>query len=147
MSTILITRTFVYGYRRTKATKRKDHGAEGGLREPSANRASPNDSMVYLSFIIDNYDSLPWCTIFVHGHREAWHQEDTIVRLLNDLNRASLSRAGYVSLRCNWYPSCPAEIHPIHHGAVVWGPGVFRKESELAIAGNWRQLFPGEKLP
>lgn len=103
--------------------------------------------MVYLSFIIDNYDSLPWSATFVHGHREAWHQEDTIVRLLNDLNRFALSRAGYISLRCDWYPSCPAEIRPIHHDVVVWGPAVFRKEVEDAIAGNWRQLFPGEPLP
>ncbi|KAK5123935.1 hypothetical protein LTR85_002132 [Meristemomyces frigidus] len=61
-------------------------------------------SQVYLSFIIDNYETLP-C-----------------------LNRLALSRAGYISLR-------------------FWGPGVFRKEAEAAIAGNWRQILPGEQLP
>ncbi|KAK5134310.1 hypothetical protein LTR08_006739 [Meristemomyces frigidus] len=105
------------------------------------------EAMVYLSFIIDNYESLPWCAIFVHGHSEAWHQDDTIVRLLGNLNRAALSRAGYISLRCDWYPSCPAEIRPMDHDAVVWGPGYLRDEAEAAIAGNWRQLFPGERLP
>lgn len=69
------------------------------------------------------------------------------MRLLNSLNRLALARAGYISLRCNWYPSCPAEIRPVKHDAVVWGPGVFRKEAEAAIAGNWRQLLPGEPLP
>ena len=110
-------------------------------------RNKGHEAMVYLSFIIDNYESLPWCGIFVHGHSDSWHQEDTLVRLLKDLNRVALSRAGYISLRCDWYPSCPAEIRPLHRDAIVWGPGVLRAETEAAIAGNWRQLFPGEVLP
>jgi len=103
--------------------------------------------MVYLSFIIENYESLPWCTVFVHGHSDAWHQDDTIVGTINDLNRAMLARTGYISLRCDWFPSCPAEIRPKHHDALVWGPGLFREETEAAIAGNWRRLFPGERMP
>lgn len=118
--------------------------ADRRLRLPMA---KGHEAMVYLTYIIDNYDSLPWCTVFVHGHRDAWHQEDSIDRLLSNLNRTTLAEAGYVNLRCDWYPSCPAEIRPIEHDAIVWGPGVLRKESEAAIAGNWDQLFPGEKLP
>lgn len=103
--------------------------------------------MIYLSYIIESYDSLPWCVIFVHGHREAWHQEDTIEHLLSDLNHTALANVGYINLRCDWYPSCPAEIRPVTHDAKAWGPGVLRKESEVAIAGNWKQLFPGIGLP
>ncbi|KAK3065625.1 hypothetical protein LTR53_018207, partial [Teratosphaeriaceae sp. CCFEE 6253] len=106
-----------------------------------------HEAMVYLTWIINHYDSLPWHAVFVHGHRESWHQEDDIAGLIKDLKRNVLARAGYTSLRCDWYPSCPAELRPLDHDAVPWGPGVHREEVELAIAGNWRQLFPGEKLP
>lgn len=29
----------------------------------------------------------------------------------------------------------------------MWGPGINRTQTEMAIAGNWRQLFPGTRLP
>ncbi|KAK4500317.1 hypothetical protein PRZ48_008506 [Zasmidium cellare] len=106
-----------------------------------------HEAMVYLSYIISNYDSLPWCTFFTHGHYESWHQEEPIPRLINTLNRKALAKQGYISLRCDWYPTCPAEIRPWDHDATVWGPGVKRKETENAIAGNWRQIFPGEGMP
>ncbi|KAF7188335.1 hypothetical protein HII31_10399, partial [Pseudocercospora fuligena] len=106
-----------------------------------------HEAMPYLSWLIDNYDDLPWMTVFVHGHFISWHQSDTITNLIRTLNRTALAQVGYVPLRCDWYPSCSKEIRPQHHDAVYWGPGVKRKETEFAIAGNWRQLFPGEKLP
>ncbi|TKA68116.1 hypothetical protein B0A55_08290 [Friedmanniomyces simplex] len=109
--------------------------------------AKGHEAIVYLTWLIAHYDALPWHAVFVHGHRDAWHQPEDIVHLITGLKRPALARAGYVSLRCDWYPSCPAEIRPLDHDAVVWGPGVWRNEAELAIAGNWRLLFPGEELP
>lgn len=103
--------------------------------------------MPYLSWLIDNYDDLPWMVVFVHGHLISWHQSDTITNLIRTLNRTALAQVGYIPLRCDWYPSCSKEIRPQHHDAVYWGPGVKRKETEFAIAGNWKQLFPGENLP
>ena len=103
--------------------------------------------MIYLSFILDHYEDLPWCALFIHGHYDAWHQEDDIIHIIDGLNRTALARAGYVSLRCDWYPSCPAEMRPVHHDAFVWGPQMHTKSTEAAISGNWNQLFPGEKLP
>ena len=106
-----------------------------------------HEAMVYLSFIIDNYHYLPWCSIFIHGHRSAWHQEGDILPLIQGLDRVALARVGYSSLRCDWYPSCPAEMRPVHHDAIVWGNETHRKSTEAAIAGNWRLMFPYEKLP
>lgn len=132
--------------------------------------------MVYLSYIIDNYDHLPWCAIFIHGHLDdAWHQgksrgrgirlqygihlrymltlhpfaceEENMVRIISGLNRTALAHTGYISLRCDWYPSCPAEMRPINQDAVAWGPEAVRKTTEDAIASNWRFLFPKDKLP
>ena len=104
--------------------------------------------MVYLSYIIDHYDDLPWCAMFIHGHRQSWHQEDDITRLINGLNRVALARAGYISLRCEWYPSCPAEMQPVNnHLSAVSGPNKYGQGQEAAIAGNWKQLFPGVEMP
>ncbi|KAK5164020.1 uncharacterized protein LTR77_010111 [Saxophila tyrrhenica] len=123
---------------------RQPNNPDPQLRFPAA---KGNEAMIYLSFIIDHYESLPWSIVFMHGHLEAWHQEDNAVRILGGLNRVALARQGYISLRCDWYPSCPAEMRPVHHDAVVWGPEGDTKGTEAAIAGNWRLLFPGEKLP
>ena len=103
---------------------------------------------MYLTWIVNNYHLLPWYAIFVHGHFEAWHQGDDIVSQVTSLNRYALARQGYISLRCDWYPSCPAEIRPIDHDAVAWeAVDAFRNDTEFAIAENWNQMFPGEPLP
>ncbi|RMZ34616.1 hypothetical protein D0859_01262 [Hortaea werneckii] len=113
----------------------------------SNNCAGAQVGKVYLSFIIDNYDALPWSVTFLHGHLEAWHQEDTAVNLIHSLNRNQLARAGYISLRCDWFPSCPAELRPKDHDAVVWGNKGLHQDTEKAVAQSWRQLFPYEELP
>lgn len=106
-----------------------------------------HEAMVYLTYIVDNYDVLPWMVVFTHGHFLSWHQEAPLTMLINSLNRTALAARGYISLRCDWYPSCPAEVRPINQDAIVWGPGVYREQAEEAIAGNWKQLFPSERLP
>lgn len=123
---------------------RRPNNPDPQLRFP-ANKG--NEAMIYLSFIIDHYEDLPWATIFMHGHLEAWHQEDNSVRILGGLNKVALARQGYISLRCDWFPSCPDEIKPFEHDSVISGPEADTKGTEAAIAGNWRLLFPGEKLP
>lgn len=107
-----------------------------------------HEAMVYLSYIIDNYDKLPWSAVFIHGHRkDAWHQEDDMIRILSGLNLNALASTGYISLRCDWFPSCPAEMRLTRHDAVVWGSEAERKATEAAVTGNWRFLFPKEKMP
>ena len=107
-----------------------------------------HEAMIYLSYIIDHYDDLPWSVLFVHGHFDgAWHQEDTIVNLIEGLNRTALALEGYISLRCEWYPSCPAEMHLSHQDAVVTGSEAQTKGTEAAISGVWNQIFPTESMP
>jgi len=104
--------------------------------------------MVYLSFIIANYDTLPDRAIFLHGHRRSWHQEADIEKLVTHLRIEALDNSSYVPMRCDWYPSCPAEIRPVDHDAVVWGPGVHREDAEWAIEEAWIDLFgPDIKIP
>ncbi|KAF2083794.1 hypothetical protein K490DRAFT_10895, partial [Saccharata proteae CBS 121410] len=105
-----------------------------------------HEAMVYLTFIIDHWDDLPPRTIFVHGHRKSWHQDD-ILKLVNHLQFPALESEGYISLRCDWYPSCPIEIRPLAHDTPAWGPGENRHETEYAIAEAWESLFPGTEIP
>lgn len=75
--------------------------------------------MTYLTFIIDNYASLPTAGIvFIHGSRFAWHndhpQYDNLA-LLRDLNIESAlgGGSGYHNLRCDWSLStCPRDVRP-----------------------------------
>ncbi len=75
-----------------------------------------HEAMVYLTFIINHWDNLPAQAIFVHGHRTSWPQEGDIVSLIRSLRLPTLN--GYIPLRYDWYPSCPAEIRPITHDAI-----------------------------
>ena len=102
---------------------------------------------MYLSYIIDNYDDLPWYAVFLHGHNDSWHQEADTATLIQTLNRDQLARYGYISLRCEWLPSCPAEIRPKNHDALIWGNDPFRSGTEAAVGGNWHMLFPDDELP
>ena len=107
-----------------------------------------HEAMVYLTYIIDHYDnSLPGYIIFIHGHAQSWHQEDDMVPLIRSLRLSALQTAGYVPLRCDWYPSCAAELKPIGHNGTVWGPGVHRADAEYAISEVWSTFFPAEPLP
>ncbi|KAI0203350.1 hypothetical protein F4808DRAFT_458113 [Astrocystis sublimbata] len=87
--------------------------------DPSAAFTVPQnkgrEAMVYLTYMIDRYDSLPQNILFVHASRFAWHNDDPDYDALPPLRRFRLSylRAqGYVNLRCVWVIGCPGEIRP-----------------------------------
>lgn len=60
--------------------------------------------MVYLTFIIDNYDALPDIMFFHHHHDQAWHQSFSSGFELKHLNLNTVLNQGYVSPRC--LPGC-----------------------------------------
>jgi hypothetical protein len=43
------------------------------------------EAPAYLKYIIENYNSLPEYSIFVHGHLNSEHQEDNIINLINNI--------------------------------------------------------------
>lgn len=63
-----------------------------------------NEAMVYLTYIIDNYENLPDVMFFHHDHERAWHQLFSSEYELTRLNLETVVRDGYVSPRC--LPGC-----------------------------------------
>lgn len=72
-----------------------------------------HESMAYLSYIIDQYDSLPATLVFIHSQRAGflttWHTDTPLhdnVEALRTLQLPFVQANGYVNLRCNWNPGC-----------------------------------------
>ncbi|RYC55745.1 hypothetical protein CHU98_g10464 [Xylaria longipes] len=88
--------------------------------DPTATLTVPenkgHESMVYLTYIIDRYDSLPNNVLFLHASRFAWHNDDPDydgLPTLRNLRLPYLQEAGYINMRCVWVIGCPAEIRPV----------------------------------
>ncbi|EEA22338.1 hypothetical protein TMatcc_008222 [Talaromyces marneffei ATCC 18224] len=87
--------------------------------DPGASLTVPlnkgNEAMVYLTYIIDRYDTLPNNTLFLHAERFQWHNDNPDYDgypLLRDFQFTYLQEEGYVNLRCVWTIGCPVSIHP-----------------------------------
>jgi hypothetical protein len=117
--------------------------------DPSAPLHPPknkgNEVMIYLTYIIDNYDALPDVSIFMHAHRYSWHNNDLLyhdaAEMIKMLSSERVQRQGYMNMRCHWNPGCPEWMHP----------GVMEedinKEEEIMMAKSWSELFPHEPIP
>ena len=93
-----------------------------------------HEAMAYLTYIIDNYASLPATIAFIHPHRSgflsAWHTDTPLhsnVDALKSLQIPFVQRNGYANLRCNWNPGC-REKH--------------RKNAHVT-GEKWRAIFHG----
>ena len=100
-----------------------DGSGSGGKPEDVAGLASSSslttpankghEAMAYLTYIVDNYETLPSILAFLHPHRSgflaAWHTDTPLhsnVDALRMLNLTFVQTNGYVNLRCNWSPGC-----------------------------------------
>jgi len=58
-----------------------------------------HEVMVYLSYIIDHYNNLSDVNIFVHPHRDSWHNDDLLdndaVQMISRLSAERVQREGY----------------------------------------------------
>ncbi|KAK8207500.1 hypothetical protein IWZ01DRAFT_368499 [Phyllosticta capitalensis] len=124
-----------------------DHPEEGDLTVPM-NKG--HEAMVYLTYIIDNYDSLPDIVFFFHSDRYAWHNNPLLkggdsVETIKRMNLGRVARFGYMNTRCHLDPGCPDWIH-------LDRPYVdaqeLKKSGEMSFTTRvWRELFPGHKAP
>ncbi|KAF2873977.1 hypothetical protein BDV95DRAFT_592129 [Massariosphaeria phaeospora] len=101
------------------------------------------EAMMYLSYVINNYDSLPDYSIFLHGHRTSWHQEEDIVESINSLRLSAVDDVGYISLRCIWDPGCPEEMKLIENdpAELVVDSTKDRQNTMHLIGKSWKSLF------
>lgn len=104
-----------------------------------------HESMVYLTYMIDNYDNLPDIMAFMHAHQFAWHNEEIFefdaAEMLRHLSLERVTREGYMNMRCLWSPGCPNWIHP---GAISEDS---EKKEESLLASAWSEIFPDMPVP
>lgn len=104
-----------------------------------------HEVMIYLSYIIDHYDTLPDISIFLHPHQFAWHNNDLLendmAQMLRRLNNARVMREGYMNLRCQWDPGCPHWLRPKSDERINV------KQEQRIIGKAWSELFPFETVP
>jgi hypothetical protein len=71
------------------------------------------EAYVYLTYIIEHYESFPDVAVFMHAHRTAWHTDapnyDAAV-MLRRLQLPYVQKRGYANLRCVGFPGCPDEV-------------------------------------
>ena len=115
-----------------------------------------NEAMRYLSFIIDNYDSLPDIIAFRHGHENAWHQSFDSAAEVNNLNLTTVRSRGYLNFNCEERSGCEqhillADMQRVENASI----GVTNRSSlsprseppvDAAIYENWDAWF-GVPMP
>lgn len=117
--------------------------------DPSAPLHPPKNKghevMIYLTFIIDNYENLPDIMAFMHAHQTAWHNDDILdydaAEMLRRLNPNRVAREGYMNMRCFWSPGCPDWMHP---GTLEEDSA---KQEESMLARSWSEIFPNDPIP
>jgi hypothetical protein len=107
-----------------------------------------HEAMVYLTYIIDHYTSLPDIVIFMHPHEATWHNNilldlssATTLKLLSD---AHVMRQGYFNTRCHLDPGCPNWLHvdqPRYLHDMVHKP-----EESVLTSTIFHELF-GKEVP
>jgi hypothetical protein len=96
--------------------------------------------MAYLTYLIDFYDSLPSLVLFLHAHKdgyhEAWHVDARLhsnVVATRELQLPLVFERGYVNLRCNPYSNC------LHHKG--------NRHPPLLTRGIWEDLWGNTSTP
>ncbi|KAI4248709.1 MAG: hypothetical protein LQ352_005847 [Teloschistes flavicans] len=104
-----------------------------------------HEVMIYLSYLIDNYERLPDIVIFMHSHRWTHHNNNLLgfdaSQMIHSLNNAHIIRQGYVNMRCQWSPGCPEWLRPsgVHD--------TLSRQEERVLERCWKELFPFDPLP
>ncbi|KAH7025885.1 uncharacterized protein B0I36DRAFT_329351 [Microdochium trichocladiopsis] len=107
------------------------------------------EAMVYLTYIIDNYDDLPENVVFIHASRFAWHNDDPdydAVPTLRNLQLDYVAESGYVNLRCVWVIGCPYEIHPFQDAGHK-DEGSKTPSAKGVYKQAFEELLPGTQVP
>ncbi|KAJ5469293.1 hypothetical protein N7539_008911 [Penicillium diatomitis] len=106
------------------------------------------EALPYLQYIVDHYDDLPAVIAFLHPHRDGWAAgwdtetlDNNNVESLRALRRDYVQAEGFVNLRCQLTPGCPAEIQPFRNPPKPGNTG------EKHYAKAWKALFGNDDVP
>ena len=102
-----------------------------------------HEAMIYLTYIIDHYDTLPDVVLFMHPHKTTWHNNILLdissaitIKLLSD---AHVTRQGYFNTRCHLDPGCPSWLHV---DQPRWKHDLHHKPEEPALTSQvFHELF------
>ncbi|KAL8999694.1 MAG: hypothetical protein Q9169_001511 [Polycauliona sp. 2 TL-2023] len=115
---------------------------KAGLHPP---KNKGHEVMIYLTYLIENYDHLPDVVLFMHSHRWTHHNNEFLgfdaSQMISALSSAHVMRAGYVNMRCHWHPGCPEWLRP------SGTEDSMGKQEEKVLAQCWGELFPFDPLP
>ncbi len=104
-----------------------------------------HEVMIYLSYIINHYNTLPDIIVFMHAHRWTHHNNALLAydaaEMVRRLNSDYITREGYVNMRCNWSPGCPEWLHSGNARESL------EKQEEFLLSRSWSELFPSDPLP
>ena len=108
-----------------------------------------HEAMVYLTYIIDHYDDLSDVSIFAHSHEITWHNNDlldsSMIKTIEHLSEAHVTRVGYFNLRCHDEPGCPDWLHLDRPNDEL---DMHRKMEERAFSLDvWKELHPNVPPP
>ena len=108
-----------------------------------------HEAMVYLTYIIDHYDTLADVSIFVHSHQTTWHNNDLLdsdmLKTVEHLSEAHVFRQGYFNLRCHHEPGCPDWLHIDRPDDQL---DTYRKMEEKTFSlAVWNELHPNVEAP
>ena len=84
---------------------------------------------MYLTHIIDQYDTLTDITVFMHASATQWHNDvgDTnSSTVLSMLRLEAVKQTGYANLRCHHRPGCPTAVRPFDPELVSSSSIVYR---------------------
>ena len=108
------------------------------------------ESNVYLTYILENYESLPGTIVFLHAHRDGWptgwHNDASgysNVLTVQNLQLNFIQENGYANPRCNWVPGCPSEIEPSRQRN---NEGK-RPVQEEIFSSAWKNMFGDLEVP
>jgi hypothetical protein len=122
-----------------------DSSVEPGCLAPRSRRG--RETAPYLSYIIDNYDSLPEYSIFIHAKDEQWHNDigSKTADTLRSLRFQHINGTGFVNLRCSLSPGCPLGVNPLDPTE----QDIRNKDTRAFFAEIYMELFevPRERVP
>jgi hypothetical protein len=114
-----------------------------------------NEAMIYVTYLIDHYDSLPDLMVFMHVGRTSWHNNVLLhvksASLIQRLRRSYARYAGFVNLRCDTTKACTDIQYSIqgrYPASVFTRKRIdYSRQLEVEYAEFdqlWEEIFPGQ---